>query len=245
MVYAAAQIQSTKENVECNIEKHMEFIRQAAKYKSSILVFPELSITGYERELAEKQSFDYDDIRLECFKNAATDYQMLIVAGAPLALDEKLYIASWIFIPEKAPEIYIKKFLHPGEEVFFQTTTNHDPLIDLLDQKMSFAICYDIERDEHVESAKKRETNLYIASIFYTQGGIQSGLQRLQSISQQNSFHVLMSNYVGEGWGLQAGGCSSMWSNRGELIVSANSYSECLVTAENKDTGWSGKIIEM
>lgn len=204
-----------------------------------------MSLTGYERELAVVQCFTKDDLRLECFKKASLDYNIIIVAGAPLLLEDHLYIASWIFIPTKEPQIYIKKYLHSGEELYFQSSKQYNPSVKLKDGQLSFAICYDIERDEHIECVKNINSNFYAASIFYTMNGIQSGINRLQHIAKENSFAVMMSNYVGECWGLVAGGCSSIWSHKGELIVSADSYSECLVVAENNDKVWKGKIIKI
>jgi predicted amidohydrolase len=243
-IYSVAQIRSVKENYQQNIEKHMEYIRLAAQYGSKIIVFPELSLTGYERELARGQHFTKDDIRLECIRMASLDHSMVIVAGAPLLLNDDLFIASWIFTPTMHPQIYIKKYLHPGEELYFQSSTQYDPSIKLNDEKLSFAICYDIEREEHVECAKNKKSDFYVASIFYSQNGIQSGLNRLHHIAKENSMNVLMSNYVGECWGIEAGGCSSVWSYNGELIESADSASECLVIVEKHDEVWGGKIVK-
>lgn len=241
--YSVAQINSVRDNYKQNIEKHMEYIQLAAQNNAEIVVFPELSLTGYEREMARAQCFTMGDGRLECFKKASSDYGITIDAGAPLLLEDHLYIASWIFAPTIDPQIYIKKYLHPGEEIFFQTTTQYDPSIMLNGELFSFAICYDIERDEHIESAKSRNAGIYAASIFYTQQGIGSGLNRLQHLSKENALIVLMSNYVGQCWGQEAGGCSSIWSPNGELIIAADSYSECLVVAENNDNVWRGTII--
>jgi predicted amidohydrolase len=243
-VYSVAQINSVRENYKKNIEKHMEYIELAAQNDAEIIVFPEMSLTGYERDLARTQSFTKDDGRLECFKKSSSENGIVIVAGAPLLLDDHLYIASWIFAPTMDPQIYIKKYLHPGEELVFQTTTQYDPSIELNDEQISFAICYDIERDEHIESAKKRNADIYAASIFYSQKGIRSGLNRLQQIAKENALMVLMSNYAGQCWGQAAGGCSSIWSRNGKLIIAADSHSECLIVAENNDGAWRGTIIE-
>jgi len=242
-IYAVVQMKSVRKNYKRNIEKHMEYIRLAAQQGSEIVVFPEMSLTGYERELAGAQSFTKDDPRLECLKKASSDYGIVIVAGGPLLQEERLYIASWIFVPSKDTQIYTKKFLHPGEEMYFQSGTGYDPVVKLDQEQLSFAICYDIEQDEHVQCAKNKKSNLYAASIFYSQNGIQSGLDRLQNIAKKTSMAVLMSNYTGECWDTEAGGRSSIWSGSGELVISANKASECLAVAENNRDVWIGKII--
>lgn len=243
-IYSVAQINSVRGNYKHNIEKHIEYIKLAAQHDSKIIIFPEMSLIGYERELAKKQCFIKDDIRLDCFQKASVEHNIVIVAGAPLLLDDHLYIASWIFTPTMRQQIYIKKYLHLGEELYFYSSTQFDPAITLCDEQISFAICYDIEKDEHIECVKNKKSNYYAASIFYSKNGIQSGLKRLQYIAKEYSTVVMMSNYVGTCWELEAGGCSSIWSRNGDLVISADAYSECLLVAQNSNEEWKGKIIK-
>lgn len=243
-IYAVAQIQSIRENIGQNVAKHIEFVKLAAENRAKIVVFPEMSLTGYERELAKAQCLSKEDARLEDLQKASDEYNIAIVAGGPLLKGDHLYIASWIFTPEQGTLIYTKKFLHPGEELYFEPEMEHDPAINLGGESFSFAICYDIELDEHVACVADKQSDFYTASIFYTPNGIEAGLKRLQKIAKENSLTVLMSNYVGEGYGLQAGGRSAVWSNSGELIISADTKSECLVIAENNGGAWSGKIVK-
>jgi len=44
---ALAQINTKLGDVESNLEKHFDYIKQARSYKADLLVFPELSLTGY------------------------------------------------------------------------------------------------------------------------------------------------------------------------------------------------------
>ena len=47
MKVAVAQIDAAVGNVEKNIERHIASIRKAVAKKASVIVFPELSLTGY------------------------------------------------------------------------------------------------------------------------------------------------------------------------------------------------------
>jgi len=47
MKIAAAQIDTQLGNIEKNIEKHIQFCENALKEKANLIVFPELSLTGY------------------------------------------------------------------------------------------------------------------------------------------------------------------------------------------------------
>jgi predicted amidohydrolase len=44
---ALAQLSTKLGDVEANLEKHLNFIEQARAQKADLLVFPELSLTGY------------------------------------------------------------------------------------------------------------------------------------------------------------------------------------------------------
>ena len=44
---ALTQIATKLGNVQANLEKHLDYIKQAAAQKADLIVFPELSLTGY------------------------------------------------------------------------------------------------------------------------------------------------------------------------------------------------------
>ena len=44
---ALAQIATSLGDVQCNLDKHLNYIEQARKHKADLIVFPELSLTGY------------------------------------------------------------------------------------------------------------------------------------------------------------------------------------------------------
>jgi predicted amidohydrolase len=242
---AVAQIQTHRENISKNIEKHMSFIELAAEQGSKFIQFPELSITGYEREQARAQCFEEADKRLDCFRKASEKHDIVIAAGAPLLLEDRLYIASWIFKPNGTQEIYIKKYLHTGEEIYFESSMQRDPVLRLNDKQLSFAICFDIENDAHIQCAKEKNSDYYAAGIFYSQEGIPSGLRRLQYIAKEYAIAVFMSNYTGVCYDMVAGGHSSIWSKNGELVIAADAVTECLLVAENTNEKWTGRIIKL
>lgn len=61
---AAAQTAPIRGDVEANLRQHAHLVRAAAEQGAEILVFPELSLTGYELNLAAELAFAEDDARL-------------------------------------------------------------------------------------------------------------------------------------------------------------------------------------
>ncbi len=242
-IYALGQLESSRNNTMVNISKHIEYAIEASKYGAKIIIFPEMSLTGYERYFEKDQLFTISDKRFDEFLRAADNYNLILNVGVPLVIDNKTYISSILIFPGNKIEIYVKKHLHMGEDAFFYSSKEYDPVIKLNGEQLSFAICYDIEIDEHINLAKRRNSTIYAASIFYSLEGINSGIQRLNKISTEYHMDILMANYVGNCWNIGAGGKSSVITKYGKKIIEGDSYTECLLIAEKSKDDWLGKKI--
>ena len=166
MKIATAQIRSFDQNTDANIQTHLRMIDLAAQQNVELILFPEMSLTGYERELADALSFSENDSRVAAFREKSVEHKMLIVAGAPIKINSQLHIGSFIFLPDGSLTIYTKQFLHDGEEKYFTPNSSFNPLIAFNGERISLAICADISNPRHPETASLNKTTLYIASIF-------------------------------------------------------------------------------
>src|SRR5262249_17340748 len=89
---AAAQTIPRRGDVEANLERHLALVRLAAEQGARLVVFPELSLTGYELDLANELAFSERDARLTPLVDAASAYQVILIVGAPVRIDAGLYI---------------------------------------------------------------------------------------------------------------------------------------------------------
>ncbi len=245
MILAAAQTKPTRGNIDANLADHYRLINLAVQNEAQLIVFPEMSITGYEREMAQKLAFQKDDVRLNHLQKLASENNITIVAGAPIQIESQLFIGQFIVAPDNSISIYTKQFLHEGEDEFFQSSFDYNPMISIENQKISFAICADIDNPPHPENARKRETNIYIASIFFSPNGIPNAYSHLQSYAEQHKMNVLMSNFSGESWGSPSAGQSAFWNNKGELVGQMNDSDSGLLLVENKNDSWVTRIIKI
>lgn len=243
MILAAAQTKPTRGNIDANLLDHYRLIELAAQNGAQLIAFPEMSITGYERENASQLTFKKDDSRLDHLKKLATENNVVIVAGAPIQIESEMFIGEFIISPDNSVQIYTKQFLHEGEDEFFQPSFNYNPMIDIENKKISFAICADIDNPLHPENACKRETDIYIASIFFSPNGIPNAYRDLQSYAEKHKMNVLMSNFSGESWGSPSAGQSAFWNNKGELIGQMNDSDSGLLLVENQNDKWTTQII--
>jgi predicted amidohydrolase len=244
MILAAAQTKPTRGDIEANLLDHYRLIELAVQNRVQLIAFPEMSITGYERENAQQLAFKKDDSRLDYLRQLAVENNIIIVAGAPIEIETKLFIGEFIITPDNSVTVYTKQFLHEGEDEFFQSSFDYNPMITIEDKKISFAICADIDNPLHSENACKKETDIYIASIFFTPNGIPNAYRDLQSYAQKHKMNVLMSNFAGESWGYPSAGQSAFWNNKGELIAQMNDSDSGLLLIENKNDNWITKIIK-
>ncbi len=243
MIIAATQTKPSDGNIEANIADHLHYIGLAAKHGVQLIVFPEMSLTGYERELAGQLAFTVEDPRLNVLKEMAVLHNMVIIAGAPVAIGQQLHIGAFAFLPDNTTTLYTKQFLHPGEEIAFTPNSNFDSVIHLGDEKISLAICADITQPVHAANAAKNRTTLYVASLFYTPGGIAEAYQQLGGYAQKHSMNILMANYSGVSYGLPSAGQSAFWDKQGTLMGAAGNEDACLLIVDNNMGYWKAQVL--
>ncbi|MEO8535628.1 MAG: carbon-nitrogen hydrolase family protein [Flavobacterium sp.] len=243
MILASAQTKPKRGDIESNLIDHYRLIELAAQKGADLIAFPELSITGYERENAADLAFSKDDYRIDHLKELAVNHNIIIIAGAPIQSESELYIGEFIIFPDNSVSIYTKQFLHEGEDDFFQPSFDYNPMIKIEDQKVSFAICADIDNPLHAENAGQKGTSIYIASIFFTPNGIPEAYRDLQNYAQKHKMNILMSNFSGESWGRTSGGKSAFWNNKGELVAQMSDSDSGLLIIENQNDNWTSQII--
>ena len=243
MILAAAQTQPKRGNIDANLLDHYRLIQLAAINGAQLIVFPELSITGYEREDAERLAFSENDTRLDHLKKLATDNKITIIAGAPIRIQSDLFLGEFCIAPNDSVSIYTKQFLHTGEEMYYQSSFNYNPLLEIENERISCAICADIDHPKHPENANKRNSSTYIASIFFSPNGIPQAHQSLQNYASQYQMNVLMANFGGDSYGSPSGGRSAFWNNKGELIAQMKDSGSGLLLVEKQDSDWTSIIL--
>ncbi|MDF2932931.1 MAG: carbon-nitrogen hydrolase family protein [Chryseobacterium sp.] len=228
MKIAAAQIQPIKGDILSNIEKHKILIDIAINNGTDLIIFPELSITGYEPGLAEQLSLHYEDPILNNFQNISDKNSISIWIGMPTKSEGKLFISCIMFHPKKRREIYSKRNLFPTEVEFFSKGNGFCHL-EILQNKISLAICYDISDPTHSYEAYGAGSNIYIASVLNSINGIDDDLIKLSDIAKKYTMTVLMANFVGESGGYVCAGKTSVWNNDGNLIDQLDNKNEGII----------------
>ena len=243
MVLASVQTKPRQKDIAGNLDDHYRSVKIAADSGADLIVFPEMSITGYERENALKLSFIEEDSRLDKLRILSADTRSIIIAGAPVKTDSGLYIGSFVVKPDNTISIYIKQFLHEGEDKYFKSSFDYNPLIETDNERISLAICADIDHRAHPENARIADSSIYIASLFWSLKGIYEAHNLLGNYAKEFSMNILMSNYCGKVWGIDAGGRSAFWNSDGNLITTLDDKNTGILMVMKNGDNWIGKNV--
>lgn len=233
MKLAIVQFRPVVGDVEGNIQSHITLIQNAAKLGAEFVLFPELSLTGYEPGLATSLSLEVGDSKLHSIQNVCNEMNAVAVAGVPLKTDSLPEITAFIFQPNQKIELYSKQFLHEDELPFFRPGKNHEFTI-LSNPKIALAICYELSIKEHSQNAFSAGAEIYLASVAKTGEGMVTASEHLKDIANRNSAFVLCSNSVGLQDGVVCGGGSAIWGPTGQLLAKLNFEEEGLLVLDTK-----------
>lgn len=234
MKISIAQIEPIKGDINRNIRKHIAFINKAILNKAEVIIFPELSLTGYEPKLAKKLKTTAFDARLDVFQDLSDNNNIIIGVGLPAENNDKIFISMIIFQPNKERITYSKQYLYPTEYGVF--TAGEIPLVISIDKDniLAPAICYELSNEEHQKYAYKNGATIYIASVLNSVNGVDADIEKLSTIAYKYRMTTLMANFVGLSGGYECAGKSSIWDNQGSLIAQLDKSTEGLLIYDTK-----------
>ncbi len=244
---AGAQSISVAGNIAANVQMHLKFVAAARQAQVSLLVFPELSLCGYELPLLQECLLHADDSRLTALRDMASEANMIVVVGAPVANDADMApaIGAITFFPDRTHSIYRKQHLHPGEEIFASKGNAVSRIEKLFDTSYSLAICADTAHETHAENAAKSGAALYLAGVLVSETGFAADSAKMQHYATSLHLGVLMANHAGPSGGYVSAGKSAFWAPGGKLVVQTPATGNALVVASNDSGSWSGEVISI
>nr|WP_315426603.1 carbon-nitrogen hydrolase family protein [uncultured Albidiferax sp.] len=244
---AAAQSCSVPGDIAANLRNHLQFIDAARQARADLLLFPELSLSGYEPALLPGCVLHPADSRLAPLQALAREAGMAIVVGAPVAsgVADKPCIGAISFYPDGSSTVYRKQHLHASEDRFAApgAVDAGNPNHYLLGHTAAaLAICADAMHAPHAERAVAAGAALYLASSLVSEGGYAAEAMQLQRYAQQWKLGVLLANHGGPSGGYASAGKSGFWAPGGQLVVAAPGTGNLLLLASCEAGAWSGAL---
>jgi predicted amidohydrolase len=243
--------------VSANLAQHGELARLAAREGAEVVVFPELSLTGYELELGPALAFSAEDTRLEPLIAVARAASLTLIAGAPLRLASGLHIGAFIIAPDGTLTLHTKRHLGafdpeaadggtlpPAEDTIF-TPGPLCPLLTLSSYTALVAICAESMQPWVMKQARARGAQAYLTSHFSLPRDRDARIDGFARFAAHASMPVVFANYGGPSAGLEASGGSAILSERGELVCQLPARGEGLAIAREDESGWHAHTVSL
>lgn len=235
---AAAQSCSAPCDLETNLQQHLRLVQAAARYGVQWLVFPELSLTGYELPHLQSLATHITPQTLAPLQDAARQCGMAITVGLPVQQPglDKPGIAALTLHPQGAPSLYCKQYLHGSEQQYaspspeaFQAHVQvlgpaNGPML-----RIGSAICFDSNQAAHAQAAAEAGAQVYAAGVLVSPQGYEADSALWQQAAQRHRMYVLVANHGAPSGPWASAGRSACWGPDGTLLGEVPGLGEALL----------------
>lgn len=241
---AIAQIDVVMGDVSKNLSKYKDYIKRARGKEVSLLVFPELSLTGYFlKDMVPNCALRIDSPAIEVLKKESKDIS-LVIGFIEESEDFKYYNSSAYLENGKVIHVHRKVYL-PTYGMFEEARyfASGDSVRSFMTRfcKMAMLICEDVWHPSSVYIAALDGASVLIILSSSPSRGITAG-KKLSSTTtwetlnkvyaQLYTLHVIFANRIGFEDGVNFWGGSEIVMPSGRVAVKGVYFKEGLITGE-------------
>ena len=216
LVVAAAQPVCASYDVAANALAHAAAIRAA---QARVVVFPELSLTGYE---LDAPAVDQVDERLGPMIDACAATGAVALAGAPTSDIDGDHISVIAVDGSGARVVYGKMWLSDAEARRFSPGPA-PAVVEVDGWRLGLAVCKDTGVPAHAESTARAGMDAYVAGVLDSMDDASVQSERARRITSDHGVWVVVASFAGStGGGYEnAAAQSRIWSPDGSVVASA------------------------
>ncbi|MBT0771652.1 carbon-nitrogen hydrolase family protein [Kineosporia sp. J2-2] len=223
MLIALAQIPGVPLDIEANVGAHVQAVEAAAAAGARLVLFPELSLTGYEidgiasdptRQLDDPATVD--DERLRPLREACTLAGLTAVVGAPTRRAGRTYLSALALDGRGGVTVYDKRNLFGAEKDVFTAGTGGRTLT-VCDRRLALGICFDLSDDDQAGAAAAGDA--WMLGVLLTGPGYAADAARAAQVAQRHGVTVVLANHAGPSGGMVGCGGSGMWTADGGHVA--------------------------
>ncbi|MDG4789663.1 carbon-nitrogen hydrolase family protein [Micromonospora sp. WMMD1102] len=227
LVLAVAQPRCLAHDVVANADAHAEAVRAAG---ARVLVFPEMSLTGYEFDAAP---VDPGDSRLAPVVTACAETGTLALVGAPVAGERgRRHIGVLAVDGDGARVAYRKMFLGGSEPAHF-APGDGPAVVEVAGWRLGLAVCKDTGIPEHAAGTASLGIDAYLAGALdhAAEWGVQA--ERALRTAAAHRVWVATASFAGATGGgfTHAAGRSRIWAPDGRVVAEAGPEPDEVVRA--------------
>jgi len=227
LVIAVAQPLCVPYDVAANAVTHAAAVRSA---RARVVVFPELSLTGYE---LDAPAITAEDPRLTPIVEASRETGSVALVGAPVCGQAgRSHIATLAIDGTGATVAYQKVWL--GEAEAYRFAAGAKPAVLEVDGwRLGLAICKDTGIPRHASDTAALGMDAYVAAVleFAEDAGVVG--ERARRVAADHHVWVAVASFAGSTGGgyARAAGCSGIWRPDGVVVAQAESETGAIVRA--------------
>lgn len=236
MKLAAAQFAPVPGDVEANVRTIAGLVREAGAAGARVVVFAELSLTGYDTALIRERpglTLAEDDPRLEPVRDACRAAGAAAVVNGPVRGRGPLPgLATLVIGPDGTTLArYDKRHLYHGDEGSTFTAGTADGRFDLDGVRFALATCYDNRFPELAERAAADGCAVYLASSMLEAGN--DSFETVYPVRARDfGLFVALANALGPSEVGEGGGRAGIWGPDGARLADAGPEKPGFVLAE-------------
>lgn len=201
-----------------NARRHAETVLSA---DADVVVFPELSLTGYELDAA---TIAPSDERLASIADACRATGSMALAGAPLVAPAGGRSIGMLAIDGGGARVVYRKMWLGGEEPKQFVAGDTPAVIERDGWRIGLAICRDTGVPEHAASTMALGCHVYAAGVLESIADADVQPRRASAIADRHDVWVVVSSFAGStggGYDVAAGG-SAIWQPGGSNVRRAS-----------------------
>jgi predicted amidohydrolase len=217
LVVAVAQPWCVALDVAANAIRHADCVRSA---ESRVVIFPELSLTGYA---LAAPTVDPADPRLQPLVRACADTGSVALAGAPVAgPDGHRHIGVLAVDGAGATVAYHKMWLGTEEARRFRPGAK-PAVVTVAGWRLGLAVCKDTGVPQHAADTAALGIDVYAAGTVKRPDEAATQAERAQRIATEHGVWVAVASCAGPTGGdyPDTAGRSAIWSPDGRIVVAA------------------------
>lgn len=217
MIIGIAQINIAWEDSKENMKKVERLIKEASENKAELMLFPEMSLTGFTMDI--NKLFLSEEQIINWLKKAAINNNINIGLGFAIKADEK-GMNKYVILSKEGEVLAKYTKIHPfsyGGENDKYYSGNEICVCEINKFKISPFICYDLRFPEVFQIASK-EANIITVAASWPKAREEHWITLLKARAIENQCYVIGINRVGSGGGLQYNGASIFVSPNGEIL---------------------------
>ena len=227
LVIAVAQPLCVAYDVAANALTHAEMIREAG---ARVVVFPELSLTGYE---LDAQAIAAHDPRLAAIVEACAATRSVALVGAPVHGETGGVHIGMLAVDATGARVVYRKMWLGGVEPERFSPGSTPAVLEVDGWRLGLAICKDSGIPAHAADTAALGIDVYVAGVLETADDAAIPDQRARRIATDLHVWVVMASFAGStGGGYdEAAGRSGIWASDGTVVNQAGPETGALVRA--------------